>query len=217
MQNHVVYHCSNPDCGFRFPYQPDRQPLSSCPRCGCDQFDQETFYEPVKVQKQVHQSFDQTIEVVLENIRSAFNVGSIFRTSDSAGIKMLHLCGMTSTPENPKVSKTALGAEFSLAWDYYPDSLEIIRDRHAQGYHILALEGGNEAINLQNLIPVLPSKPILLVLGSEVSGLDPRVLSYCHQIVSIPMSGFKDSLNVAVAYGIAAYFLRYFPRNNNNQ
>ena len=213
MQNHVIYHCANPDCGFRFPYQPDRQRLNSCPRCGSDQFTQETFYEPIKVQKEEHKSFEQSIEVVLENIRSAFNVGSIFRTSDSAGINKLHLCGMTSTPENPKVSKTALGAEFSLPWSYYPDSLEIIRDRHEKGFHIIALEGGDDAIQLHDVVPILPDKPILMVLGSEVSGLDPKILSFCHQIVAIPMSGFKDSLNVAVAYGIAVYFLRYFPCN----
>jgi 23S rRNA (guanosine2251-2'-O)-methyltransferase len=212
MQNHVIYHCANPDCGFRFPYQPDRQPLTSCPRCGSDQFTNETFYEPIKVQKNNPEPFEQTIEVVLENIRSAFNVGSIFRTSDSAGINMLHLCGMTSTPENPKVSKTALGAEFSLPWTYYPDSLEIIQDRYDKGFYIIALEGGEEAVQLQEVVPTLSNKPILMVLGSEVSGLDPKILSLCHQIVAIPMSGFKDSLNVAVAYGIAVYFLRYFPQ-----
>jgi tRNA G18 (ribose-2'-O)-methylase SpoU len=211
MQNHVIYHCANPVCGFRFPYQPDRQPIKSCPRCGSEQFTQETFYEPIKVQKTNPIPFEQTIEVVLENIRSAFNVGSIFRTSDSAGINMLHLCGVTSTPDNPKVSKTALGAEFSIPWAYYPDSLEIIRDRHNKGYYILALEGGEDAVQLQDITANLPDQPILMVLGSEVSGLDPKILALCHQIVAIPMSGFKDSLNVAVAYGIAVYFLRYFP------
>ena len=158
----------------------------------------------------------QIIEVVLENIRSAFNVGSIFRTSDSAGITTLYLCGMTPTPENPKVSKTALGAEFSLPWQYHPNSLEIIQKKHDQGYQLLALEGGDNAISLQDTIFTLSAKPILLIIGSEVSGLDPKILSLCNTIVSIPMLGFKDSLNVAVAYGIAAYFLRYFPRANSD-
>ena len=212
MPNHVIFHCANPDCGFRFPYQPDRQPLSACPRCGSKDYTLEPNYDSVKVQKNHHTQNQQIIEVVLENIRSAFNVGSIFRTSDSAGISALHLCGMTPTPENPKVSKTALGAEYELPWTYAPDSLTIIREKHSQGYQILALEGGNEAIDLQAAIHTLRPDPVLLIVGSEVSGLDPKILSLCHAVVSIPMLGFKDSLNVAVAYGIAVYFLRYFPR-----
>jgi 23S rRNA (guanosine2251-2'-O)-methyltransferase len=214
MPNHVIFHCSNPACGFRFPYQPDRQPLKDCPRCGSDQFVLEPTYDSIKVVKNPIPQDQQVIEAVLENIRSAFNVGSIFRTSDSAGIKTLHLCGMTPTPDNPKVSKTALGAEFSLPWEYYPDALEVVRQKHQQGYQILALEGGEQAINLQEAIQTLSPEPVLLLVGSEVSGLDPKILSLCHAIVSIPMLGFKDSLNVAVAYGIATYFLRYFPRHS---
>jgi tRNA G18 (ribose-2'-O)-methylase SpoU len=212
MQNHVIFHCRQPECGFRFPYQPERQPLTQCPRCGSDQFVIEPMYESIKVQKAVVTPQNQIIEVVLENIRSAFNVGSIFRTSDSAGVTSLHLCGMTPTPQNLKVSKTALGAEFSLPWAYYPNSLEIIQEKALQGYQILALEGGEEAIPMQEAILTLSNQPVLLIIGSEVSGLDPKILSMCHAVVSIPMLGFKDSLNVAVAYGIAIYFLRYFPR-----
>lgn len=216
MLNHVIFHCTNQDCGFRFPYQPERQPLTTCPRCGSDHFLIEPNYESIKVNKSAPDPEQQVIEVVLENIRSAFNVGSIFRTSDSAGITALHLCGMTPTPENPKVSKTALGSEFNLPWQFHPNSLEIIQQKHDQGFQILALEGGNDAISLQDAIFTLSPEPILLIIGSEVSGLDPKILSLCNSIVSIPMLGFKDSLNVAVAYGIAAYFLRYFPRAKSN-
>ncbi len=216
MLNHVIFHCNNQECGFRFPFQPERQPMSSCPRCGSEHFVIEPNYESIKVNKSTPIASKHVIEVVLENIRSAFNVGSIFRTSDSAGITALHLCGMTPTPENPKVSKTALGSEFSLPWQYHPNSLEIIQQRHDQGYQILALEGGEDAIPLQEAILTLYANPILLIVGSEVSGLDPKILSLCNTIVSIPMLGFKDSLNVAVAYGIAAYFLRYFPRTNSD-
>jgi 23S rRNA (guanosine2251-2'-O)-methyltransferase len=217
MLNHVIFYCNNQECGFRFPFQPERQLISTCPRCGSDRFTIEPNYESIKVNKSIPAPKQQIIEVVLENIRSAFNVGSIFRTSDSAGIAALHLCGMTPTPENPKVSKTALGSEFSLPWQYHPNSLEIIQQRHAQGFQILALEGGEDASPLQETILTLSANPILLIVGSEVSGLDPKILALCNTIVSIPMLGFKDSLNVAVAYGIAAYFLRYFPRTTSDQ
>ena len=213
MPNHVIFHCTNPECGFRFPYQPERQPLKACPRCGSTQFSLEPNYDSLKVQKINLPDQQQTIEVVLDNIRSAFNVGSIFRTSDSAGIAVLHLSGMTPTPENTKVSKTALGAEYELPWFYYPDALEIIHQKHQEGYQILALEGGDTAVDLKDAIRTLSPDPVLLIVGSEVSGLDPKILSLCHAVVSIPMLGFKDSLNVAVAYGIAVYFLRYFPKS----
>jgi len=215
MQNHVIFHCSSQECGFRFPFQPERQPMTTCPRCGSENFSIEPNYDSIKVNKSSPALTQQVIEVVLENIRSAFNVGSIFRTSDSAGIAALHLCGMTPTPENLKVAKTALGSEFSLPWQYYPNSLEIIQQRRDQGFQILALEGGDDATPLQDVVFTLSDKPILLIIGSEVSGLDPKILSLCNAIISIPMLGFKDSLNVAVAYGIAAYFLRYFPRANS--
>jgi tRNA G18 (ribose-2'-O)-methylase SpoU len=149
------------------------------------------------------------VEALLDNIRSIYNVGSMFRTADGAGIRHLHLCGMTATPEQPKVVKTALGAEQAVGWTFHPNGLEAAEGLQKQGYRLWALEGGRRAEPLfaAQVDPAGP--PILLVVGNEVAGVDPAILERCERVLSIPMSGVKQSLNVVVAFGIAAYFLRW--------
>jgi tRNA G18 (ribose-2'-O)-methylase SpoU len=149
------------------------------------------------------------VEALLDNIRSAWNVGSIFRTSDGTGVKKLYLCGITPTPENSKVGKTALGAETNIAWEKSNNGVLLARELKSKGYILWALEDLTEAVPLFQMEVYSEVPPILLILGNEVCGVDPGIIEICHKVVSIPMLGKKQSYNVAIAFGIAASFLLY--------
>lgn len=146
----------------------------------------------------------------LDNVRSLFNVGSIFRSADGAGFQQIHLGGITPTPAHPKLAKTALGAEQSLAWHYHRNGVDAIAALRGQGMAIWALEEHPAAASLftEDLFTdIRPSQPVLLVVGNEVTGVDPGILELCDKIVAIPMQGVKRSLNVATAFGVAAVIL----------
>lgn len=142
--------------------------------------------------------------IALDNIRSAENVGSILRTSEALGIDKVFLCGITPTPENKKVLKTSLGAEKSIFYEYKSDILELLDDLIKDDIQILTLELTTESIDVSSFIP---KKDICLILGNEVSGVSIEVLKRSKVNISIPMLGKKESLNVSVAFGIAAYTL----------
>jgi tRNA G18 (ribose-2'-O)-methylase SpoU len=136
----------------------------------------------------------------------------MFRTADGAGVRHMHLAGITPTPEHPQMKKTSLGAESTVAWTDYPDPVQVAADLARRGHRLWALEGGDEASSLFELARTLrPSDTtaIVLVLGHEVSGVDPRVARHCERVVRIPMAGAKGSLNVGVAFGVACYVLRH--------
>lgn len=148
------------------------------------------------------QSLPQKV-VVLNNVRSLYNVGSIFRTSDALGVEKLYLCGITGTPENPRLAKTALAGLNSVEWEYKKSALRTIKHLNSLGYYVVGLEITETSVALA---PV-PNRPIALVLGHERSGVDKRILAECDEVVHIPMQGVGKSMNVSVAYGIAAYEL----------
>jgi 23S rRNA (guanosine2251-2'-O)-methyltransferase len=149
------------------------------------------------------------LEVLLDNIRSAWNVGSMLRSADGAGVRRVHLCGVSAWPDNPKVAKTALGAERSLPWQHAPDGVALARSLKAAGLRLWALEGGERAQPLFELRADVAGPPIVLVAGNELTGVDPGILALCERVASLPMAGVKGSLNVAVAFGIAVYTIRY--------
>lgn len=144
--------------------------------------------------------------VLLDNIRSMYNVGSIFRTSDSIMIQKLYLTGYTPTPEKKEVRKTALGSTESVEWEYYKDPVELIKKLKSEGIKIVALEITNQII----LYTEISKKdfPMCLVIGNEITGIQNNILELCDISIELPMYGIKHSLNVAVAYGIAVYELR---------
>ena len=142
------------------------------------------------------------IYVVLNNIRSRENVGSIFRTADAAGVSKIYLCGITPAPPHEKISKTALGAENYVPWEYHKQTWRLLANLKKEGMDIVALE---QTKNSKNIFTFKPKSPLVLVLGNEVKGLSPKVLKYCGKKIAIPMYGRKESLNVAVAAGIALY------------
>jgi 23S rRNA (guanosine2251-2'-O)-methyltransferase len=146
------------------------------------------------------------LSALLDNIRSAWNVGAIFRTADGLGIDKLYLCGITSTPNSEAVRKTSLGAEEIVAWEYSRNALETVNKLKSEGHKLIALEQDDRAIPLTDYqIPKLD--PPILIVGNEVTGVDPELLNICDHIIHIPMLGRKRSLNVEVAFGIAAFQL----------
>lgn len=170
---------------------------------------------------------NKAIYLILHNIRSAFNVGSIFRTADAAGVSKIYLCGITPTPNGEKskiknqisklqfknqnfgaaqkIAKVALGAERVMPWECAAQTWRILKKLKREGYVILALEQHPKSKNLFKYI--VRHNKVALVLGQEVKGLSPAILKYADEILEIPMYGHKESLNVAVATGIALYSL----------
>jgi len=148
--------------------------------------------------------------VLAHNIRSLLNVGSIFRTCDSLGIDQLFLSGYTATPlTNPKLVKTALGAEKSVAWDYEKSATRLIKKLRLahKGLVVVGLENNLKNKRIKDLAKFKPRFPLLLVLGEEVKGIPKPIQELCDLFVEIPMQGQKESLNVTVAFGIASYTL----------
>lgn len=144
------------------------------------------------------------IIVVCHNIRSAFNIGSVFRTADGAGVEKIILGGYSAHPPHPKLAKTALGAEKVMVYERVWQTWRAIDELKKQGYDIVALEKCRGA---KNIFQFKPKFPLALVLGNEVRGLSQEILRRCDEIIFIPMAGGKESLNVSVAFGVAIYQL----------
>lgn len=142
------------------------------------------------------------VSIVLDNIRSALNVGAIFRTCDAASIEKLFLCGITAYPPHNKIPKTALGAENFVPWSYEKSTLKTINKLNESEYHTVAVEITEKAENFWNYNFKNKSA---LVFGNEVSGISDDILKSCQSIVKIPMYGKKKSLNVATSVGILIY------------
>ena len=198
--------CTSESCGLRAPVLAHEVP-ESCPLC---QSSIEKSGEPFRDHKMGDVPLSEPshhIELCMDNLRSAYNVGSLFRTSDGVGVKHIHLCGITPTPNNHKVAKTALDTEQTLPWTYYKNGLDAVRQLKAAGYEIWALELTPNSESLWET-PV-PDKRVLLIVGSEVAGVDPAMLPMCDKVVSLPMMGVKQSLNVATATGIALYQMQF--------
>lgn len=203
--------CESPACGLRFPVQEGSELGERCPICGAPTHFIDEAY-PTHEIREPRSPIGPRLEVLLDNVRSLTNVGSMFRTADAAAIDHMHLGGFTPTPAHPKLAKTALGAESSVGWTHHPDPSKAAESLVASGRRLWALEGGPRSEDLFELVDQAggPSDPILvLVCGHEVSGVDPRILARCERVVRIPMAGIKGSLNVSVAFGIAAYVLRH--------
>ncbi len=144
------------------------------------------------------------IRVILHNIRSAYNVGSIFRTSDAFGVSNIYISGLTPAPvdkfgrKRKEITKTALGGEFSVKWQK-ADVFKIIDSLKKDGFEIVAIEQDSKSVDYRK---IKMKNKIILILGNEVRGLSKQILEKCDQIAEIEMSGVKESLNVSVAYGI---------------
>ena len=143
--------------------------------------------------------------VICDNIRSLENIGSIFRTSDALGVTKIFLCGISGTPPNHKIAKTALGAEKIIPFEYHKQTWRLVEKLQKKGVLVVALEQDKQAIPYTTF----KSKfPLALLLGHEVKGVSIPILKKVDQIIYLPMRGSKESLNVSVAYGVAGYQIR---------
>ena len=144
------------------------------------------------------------VVIILDNIRSQNNVGSVFRTSDAFRVEKIYLCGITSTPENREVHKTALGAEEAVEWEYCKDTIEVVNRLKAEGYHIYAIEQAEHSTSLENF-QTDPQKKYAFIFGNEVKGVRQDVVDECDGCIEIPQHGTKHSLNVSVTAGIVIW------------
>ncbi|HUB61738.1 MAG TPA: RNA methyltransferase [Puia sp.] len=161
------------------------------------------------------QSEKVPVVVVLDNIRSMHNVGSVFRTADAFLIRGIYLCGYTPQPPHRDIHKTALGATETVAWRHFPATVDAIRSLKQDGYAVLAVEQTEGSMRLTELPGVVPG-PVAVVFGNEVSGVDPAALALCDGSVEIPQWGMKHSLNVSIAAGIVLWELVRGRRNSGD-
>ena len=141
------------------------------------------------------------VTVVLDNVRSAQNVGSFFRTADALGIEHIALCGISCTPPNREIHKTALGSEMSVAWSHHTTTLECVEKLRSEGYKIVAIEQIEGATMLDNFCAIKGEK-YALIFGNEVDGVDQAVADVVDGAIEIPQVGIKHSLNVSVSAGV---------------
>tara|TARA_R110002073_G_scaffold123234_1_gene266739 strand:- start:36624 stop:37151 length:528 start_codon:yes stop_codon:yes gene_type:complete len=144
--------------------------------------------------------------VVLDNIRSLNNVGSVFRTSDAFLIEKIYLCGITATPPNKEIHKTALGSTESVAWEYREDTLELIEELKKKGVVVASIEQAENSTMLDKFLPEADKK-IAVVLGNEVKGVQQEVVSASDYCIEIPQLGTKHSLNISVSCGVVLWDL----------
>ena len=153
--------------------------------------------------EQFRQADKLPLVVVLDNVRSLYNVGSIFRTCDAFRIEALYLCGITATPPHPEVHKTALGAEDSVTWQHFEKTEDAVAQLQQREYRVCAIEQAEGADNL--LTMPQQSQPTAVVLGNEVKGVQQHIVDQCDACIEIPQYGTKHSLNVAITAGIVIW------------
>jgi tRNA G18 (ribose-2'-O)-methylase SpoU len=191
--------CPNPDCLLRFPGVAG----VACPLCKTVT---ELLADRGEAPARQEEAPRHELALLLDNVRSVFNVGSIFRTADGCGVKEIYLCGISPTPDHASMKKTALGAEKSIPWQQHNNSVLLAQELLQAGRRLWALESSADSTDL--FAEALECPPgLILVVGNEVTGVDPGLLALCERTLHIPMRGSKASLNVATAAGIAAYSL----------
>lgn len=142
--------------------------------------------------------------IVLDNIRSLNNIGSVFRTSDAFLIEKIYLCGITATPPNKDIHKTALGSTETVAWEYVDNTLALVENLQAQNIKVIAIEQAENAVLLNDFKPE-PQTTYALIFGNEVKGVSQNVVNACDLIIEIPQYGTKHSLNISVSAGVVIW------------
>ncbi|UCG25287.1 MAG: hypothetical protein JSW55_04625, partial [Chloroflexota bacterium] len=195
-------------CRFRFPAPVAIAEDAACPFCRGPAPVVSVLFGGERIAQPGGRFGGPPVEVLLDNLRSSYNVGSILRTCDGAGVRHAHLCGITSTPDQMKVAKTALGADQSVPWTYHRNGLDTVINLKDDGYSIWSLENRGDTQFLFDISPEEVVDPVILVVGNELAGIDPDILAESDRVVSLPMFGSKQSLNAVVAFGAAIYWLR---------
>lgn len=173
----------------------------------------EELLEERKTIEEAKSSSRHPISIIVDNVRSIYNVGSIFRTSDSAAVSKLYLCGLTPHPPREEISKTALDAEKTVPWQYFENTTDAVLHAKKEGNTVIALELTDKHRCYTSLKKT--EFPLTIVVGNELTGIDSNVLALCDDAVEIPMHGVKHSLNVSVSTGIMLFealnkYLDYF-------
>lgn len=151
-----------------------------------------------------HEAQKLPLTVVLDDVRSMYNVGSVFRSSDAFRVERICLCGISGTPPHPEIHKTALGAEDSMEWTYYKDTMECVNILHSDGYTVLSIEQAEGSTKLQDL-ELDSTKKYAIILGNEVKGVKQEIVDASDGCIEIPQFGTKHSLNVSVTAGIVIW------------
>ena len=197
-------------CGLRYPIAGEHSFSGRCPHCLGET--EVVLAKKIDTERTSTENGDaatrQQFSVLLDNIRSAWNVGSILRSADGFGFDHAYFCGITPTPENEAVTKTSLGAEEFVTWSQHKNAVELVNALKQEGWKIYVLEETKKAADIR-VLKTKPREKAVLILGSEVTGVDPGLLDLADKIISIPMRGGKRSFNVSVAFAIAGYALRY--------
>jgi len=195
-------------CGLRYPLTDGHGFGTRCPSCMGETrivLSGELVVEPKQGRPEPSPAGRTQLAALLDNIRSAWNVGSILRSADGFAFAHAYLCGITPTPDHAAVTKTSLGAEDSVGWSYHKDALKLVQRLKKEGWCVWALEEDDRAKSIQAMPTAESNQPIVLVVGNEVTGIDPALLDLCDEIFYIPMRGEKKSFNVAMAFSIAAF------------
>ncbi len=201
--------CQNPDCGLRYPLAEGSGFGERCPIClgstvvvAASLAEGEPARDPARPGPSVGPA------ALLDNIRSAWNVGSIFRTAEGFGFGHLYLCGITPTPESHQVRKTSLGAEGITSWSSHRDAVSLLKELRSRGCIIWSLERTRSSQPIRTALADEVERPsIVLVVGNEQAGVDPGILELSDRVVHIEMRGAKRSFNVAVAFAVAAHII----------
>ncbi len=195
-------------CGLRYPLTVGHPFGLRCPHCLGEtrvvlsrQIQKEAVVDEERSKKKEMKA------VLLDNIRSAWNVGSILRSADGFGFSHAYLCGITPTPEVDAVRKTALGADEFVTWSHHKDSVKLVSGLKLEGWKVVALEENEQSVSVARFSEFQFSHPIVMLVGSEVTGVDPELLALADAVFHIPMHGQKRSFNVAVAFGVAGFAL----------
>ncbi len=200
--------CLNPDCGLRYPLIERNRFGGRCPACLGET--RAVAEGTLKREQDVAQPLGSVgPEALIDNVRSAWNVGSIFRSAEGFGIRHLYLCGISATPENTDVKKTALGAEEVVPWSAHKNAVTLVETLKRNERTIWALERSAGSTSIASALLSNPAlENTVLVVGNEQAGIDPGILDLADRIVHLEMQGRKRSFNVAVAFAVAAHALR---------
>lgn len=205
IQSFEIRACQNPDCGLRYPLTEGHPFGERCPLC----LGETVIVLKKEIERESNKERERKdrreLAVLVDNVRSAWNVGSILRTADGFGFHHAFLCGITPTPEQAEVRKTALGAEQFVTWSHHKDAVKLVERLKKEGWRVWALEFIEGAVPVHGMES--DERKTVLIVGSEVTGVDPGLLALADQIVYLPMHGQKRSFNVAVAFGAAAFAL----------
>lgn len=203
----VVRECQNPKCNLRFPDTCDLDVSILCPICGSAAVIKESIDLTNDCRDNNWKPFNE-FTLILDNVRSVYNVGAIFRTAVGLGLNHVYLCGITPTPNHKNFTKTSLGAENFIIWEKSLNCVEQCKSLKKIGYQLFSIESTAESISLLNIKKNnLGDNKIAIIVGNEITGIDPKVISLSDLVISIPISGINKSFNVTTALGIALFHL----------